>query len=279
MNKNILVIGASSGIGYDLAVQLLNKNHNVYCCARRIEKLQPLAALGARIRKVDVRSEQDITDIVECMIEELGHIDIVYANAGFAIAGPVEETPIEKVHQQFDTNVYGAARVVRAVLPHMRHQQFGRIVFTTSIAGRVSTSMNSWYSASKHALNGMVKGLAQEVKDFNIQVVTVEPGCVQTEFDEIQLSDMKKTNTLDGYKELVNKSHSFLENAYMSGNNTTSTVDTLIKAGFSSAIKLSYQSTLDAKLMFWAQRILGEGHIGKIFAYLIKKRKLNNNHI
>ncbi|QFI38655.1 SDR family NAD(P)-dependent oxidoreductase [Moritella marina ATCC 15381] len=275
MKKNILIIGASSGIGYDLAIKLLQDNHHVYCGARRLHKLDNLAVLGAKIHKVDVCSEKDLTDIVDAMTKEVGHIDIVYANAGFAIAGPVEETCIEKVHQQFDTNVYGAARLARSVLPHMREQGAGRIVFTTSIASRVSTSMNAWYSATKHALNGMVKGLAQEVEGFNIQVVTVEPGCVQTEFDAIQLADMKNTNTLACYKEVVHKSHDFLDNAYRAGSDTSSTVNTLIKAGFSTSPRLCYQSTLDAKLMFWAQRIFGEKLIGKLFVLLIKKTKVN----
>lgn len=279
MKKNILIIGASSGIGYDLAKTLLNQGHNIYCGARREDKLEGLKKAGANVHRVDVRSEDDINHIVSSMIKDLGHIDIVYANAGYPIAGPVEETPIEKVHQQFDTNVYGAARLVRAVLPHMRHQQFGRIVFTTSIAGRVSTSMNSWYSASKHALNGLVKGLSQEVSQFNIQVVTVEPGCVQTELDAIQLSDMKKTNTSPDYNMLVNKSHNFLKNAYLSGSDTSTTVTTLIKAGFSSSPKLCYQSTLDAKLMFWAQRIFGEKLIGSLLIYLIKRTNSAGNHI
>ncbi|WP_237716238.1 SDR family NAD(P)-dependent oxidoreductase [Moritella dasanensis] len=175
MKKNILIIGASSGIGYDLAIQLLKDSHHVYCGARRLHKLDNLAVLGAKIHKVDVCSEKDIIDIVDTMTKEVGHIDIVYANAGFPIAGPVEETSIEKVHQLFDTNVYGAARLARAVLPHMREQGAGRIVFTTSIASRVSTSMNAWYSASKHALNGMVKALAQEVKALIFKLSRLNP--------------------------------------------------------------------------------------------------------
>ncbi|WP_133150137.1 SDR family NAD(P)-dependent oxidoreductase, partial [Vibrio splendidus] len=129
-----------------------------------------LAEKGAKVLAVDVRNESDVQAIFDKIMSEQSGIDIVYANAGYAIAGPVEDTSIEKAKQQLDTNLFGAARVARAALPIMRQQGGGRLIFTTSIAGRVSTSMNSWYSASKHALNGLAKGLAQEVADFNIKI-------------------------------------------------------------------------------------------------------------
>lgn len=269
--KNILVVGASSGIGKELVIQLLELGHTVYCGARRLENMLDLEALGARIIKIDVRDESQVDSAVDMMLKEVGHIDIVYANAGYAIAGPVEETPISKVQQQFDTNVYGAARLARAVLPHMRERNSGRIIFTTSIAGRVSTSMNSWYSATKHALNGMVKGLAQEVAAFNISVSTIEPGAVQTEFDAIQLHDMKTTSSKPEYQQIVAKSHNFLNRAYRSGSTPTSTVKHMIKAGFDKKPRLCYQSTHDAKLMYWVQKIFGEQAMGSLFVKLIEK--------
>lgn len=269
--KNILVIGASSGIGKDLVIKLLNQGHTVYCGARRVDNMLDLKILGATVLKIDVRDEERVNAAVAKMIEEVGHIDIVYSNAGYPIAGPVEETPIEKVHALFDTNVYGAARVARAVLPHMRERNQGRIIFTTSIAARVSTSMNSWYSATKHALNGMAKGLSQEVADFNIQISTIEPGCVQTELDAIQLRDMKETNQLSAYKVIVDKSHQFLHDAYRKGATPESTVNHMLKAGFDTKPKLSYQTTLDAKLMTVVQKVIGEKALGSLFSKLIKR--------
>ncbi len=272
MQKNVLVIGASSGIGYDLVVSLLNTGHNVYCGARRLERLTPLKELGAKVFEVDVRNGQTINHIVNEMHDSLGSIDIVYSNAGYPIAGPIEAESIENVHAQFNTNVYGPARIVQAVLPHMRKQGFGRIVFTTSIAARTSTAMNAWYSASKHALNGMVKSLSQEVREFNIEISMVEPGCVQTELPDIQLNDMlSKSAIISDYQQSTTKAHHFLKNAYDNGSNTVSTVRTLIKAGFSSNPKLIYQSTIDAKLMAWGQKIIGEGKLGKLFSFIINK--------
>ena len=273
-SKNVLVVGASSGIGKELVIQLIDLGHTVYCGARRLEKMVDLEAIGAKIIKVDIRNETDVDAMVATMIEEVGHIDIVYANAGYAIAGPVEETPISKVQQQFDTNVYGAARLARAVLPHMRERNSGRIIFTSSIAGRVSTSMNAWYSSTKHALNGMVKGLAQEVAAFNISVSTIEPGAVQTEFDAIQLSDMKATSSKPEYQEVVAKSHNFLNNAYRSGSSPQSTVRHMIKAGFDRKPRLCYQATHDAKLMYWLQKIFGEQAMGSLFTRLIQRTSL-----
>ncbi|MCW8346371.1 SDR family NAD(P)-dependent oxidoreductase [Vibrio sp. ZSDZ65] len=271
MQKNILVIGASSGIGYDLCDTLVKQGHTVYCGARRLDRLEGLRKQGAHVFKTDVRNEEDLHHIITTMASEQNSIDIVYANAGFAIAGPIEETPIDKVKQQFDTNVYGAARIARQVLPYMRTQGHGRIIFTTSIASRVSTSMNGWYSASKHAVNGMVKALAQEVAGFNIHVMTVEPGCVKTELDAAQLADMKATTSLPVYADIVDKSHGFLKRGYDSGSNCDSTVKAMLTAGFSKKPKLSYQSTLDSKLMFWVQKIIGEQRIGQIVLKLIMR--------
>ena len=271
MQKRILVLGASSGIGFELVEKLLTQNHIVYCAARRIDRLQPLAEKGAKVFAVDVRNESDVQAIFDKIMSEQSGIDIVYANAGYAIAGPVEDTSIEKAKQQLDTNLFGAARVARAALPIMRQQGGGRLIFTTSIAGRVSTSMNSWYSASKHALNGLAKGLAQEVADFNIKIITIEPGCVQTEFDVIQLGDMLDSNSLSEYESLVKKSHRFLDKAYRNGSTPTSTVNTMIKAGMATNPKLSYRSTWDARLMWWAQSVIGERAMGRIFLKLIHR--------
>ncbi|MGF1777002.1 SDR family oxidoreductase [Vibrio nomapromontoriensis] len=272
MQKNILVIGASSGIGYDLCDTLLKQGHTVYCGARRLDRLEGLRKQGAYVFQTDVCNEEDLHHIVETMAAQQSSIDIVYANAGFAIAGPIEETPIDKVKQQFDTNVYGPARIARKVLPYMRKQGHGRIIITTSIASRVSTSMNGWYSASKHAVNGMAKALAQEVAGFNVQIVIVEPGCVKTELDAVQLADMKATTSLPVYADIVDKSYGFLKRGYESGSNSDSTVKTMLAAGFSNKPKLSYQSTLDSKLMFWVQKIIGEQRLGQIILKLIMRQ-------
>ena len=271
MKKNILIIGASSGIGFDLTKALLKEGHTVYCCARRENRLAELEARGAHTYRVDVRLESNVQNIVNQMVSRENHIDIVYFNAGYAISGAVEETNIEKVTQQFDTNVFGAARVLRSVLPILREQRFGRIVFTTSIAARVSTGMNAWYSASKHAVNGMVKALAQEVQQFNIDVITVEPGCVNTELPEIQLTDMLNTNQLEDYKLSTQRSHDFLEKAYSNGSDSSSTIKALIKAGFSTNPKFHYRTTFDSKLMFWLQKLIGEKRTGQIFNHLVSR--------
>ncbi|WP_112477939.1 SDR family NAD(P)-dependent oxidoreductase [Vibrio variabilis] len=272
MGKNILVFGASSGIGYDLALSLITAGHNVYCGARRLGKLQQLQALGAKVFKVDVRDRESIDIMVDSMIEHHGSIDIVYSNAGYPIAGPVEVESIENAQSQLDTNLLGPARIAKAVLPYMRKQRRGRIVFTTSIAARTASSMNGWYTASKHALSGMAKTLAQEVEEFNIKIVLVEPGCVQTELPDIQLNDMlSKADVIEDYRVPVEKAHRFLKKAYDSGSNTDSTVKALLSAGFREKPKLIYQSTVDAKFMAWTQKIKGESSFGRFVSFVIRK--------
>jgi NAD(P)-dependent dehydrogenase (short-subunit alcohol dehydrogenase family) len=133
---------------------------------------------------MDVDSDTSVTSGFETLLGQHGRIDAVVACAGWGLAGAAEQTPITDARDQMETNFFGAVRVVQEALPVMRRQQRGRIILISSIGGIIGIPFQSFYSASKFALEGYGESLAYEVAPFGIQVTLVEPGNVRTHFTE-----------------------------------------------------------------------------------------------
>lgn len=183
MEKKVIVItGASSGIGFDSAKELLAQGHMVYGAARRTELMEPIVRAGGKALFMDVTEQETVDQAIKTVIKEQGRIDTLFLNAGYALQGPVELVEIEDAKAQYDTNVFGTARVLKAALPHMRKIKKGHIIVTSSAAGSVTMPGMAWYPSTKHALDALIGGLRMEMKDFGIHVSIVEPGYVNTEF-------------------------------------------------------------------------------------------------
>jgi NAD(P)-dependent dehydrogenase (short-subunit alcohol dehydrogenase family) len=133
---------------------------------------------------VAARFELDVTDetSIATVIGSCGHLDALVNNAGLGLRGPIESVPLPDVRNLFETNVFGAARMIQAVVPHMRGAGQGVIVNVTSVAGRVASPLSGYYSASKFALEAISEALHLEVGHFGIRVVMIEPGFIATEF-------------------------------------------------------------------------------------------------
>lgn len=182
MSKVILITGCSTGIGRDLAVRLNQLGYCVIATARKLEAIEDLDV--ALKLQLDVTESKSIRDAVDRSIGQFGRIDVLVNNAGYAVQGAVEEVPVEQVQEMFDVNLYGAQRMIQAVLPYMRTQRSGHIINISSIAGKLSSPANGMYSATKFALDAMSDALRLEVEGFGIQVVTIAPGAIKTHFDE-----------------------------------------------------------------------------------------------
>ncbi len=178
--KVYLITGASSGIGHAGALALLERGHAVYGAARRVELMDDLVAAGGRALYMDVTDESSVKDGVAQVIREQGRIDGLLANAGYLHMGMIENVSIEAGQHQFDVNVFGVARAVKAVLPQMRAQGSGTIGITTSALGKFSAPGMAWYPASKHALEAFSDALRMEVKRFGIKVAIIEPAFIPT---------------------------------------------------------------------------------------------------
>lgn len=179
-----LVTGCSSGIGRATVRRFLAGDWTVWATARNPGDVDDLARLGSRTAALDVTDEEQVTTVVDTVLERDGRIDCLVNNAGFGQAGAVEEVPVDRLRAQFDVNAFGPIRLAQAVLPHMRTAGGGTIVNVSSLLGRVSYPMRGAYAGSKHALEAMSDVLRAEVTGFDVDVVLVEPGSVRTGFDD-----------------------------------------------------------------------------------------------
>lgn len=212
--KVILITGASSGIGKATALQLVKEGHIIYGAARRVEKMQDIVEAGGYVLKMDVTDTAQIKSGIEQIIKEQNRIDVLINNAGYGLYGAVEDISIEAAQRQFDVNIFGLARVTKEVIPHMRNQQSGKIINVSSMGGKVYTPLGAWYHATKHALEGWSDCLRLELKQFNIDVVIVEPGAIATEFGEVLYQPMLDNSGEGHYRELAHSMAQATKNSY-----------------------------------------------------------------
>jgi NAD(P)-dependent dehydrogenase (short-subunit alcohol dehydrogenase family) len=217
-SKVVLVTGASSGIGKAIAKQLINDGLIVYVAARRVKKMRDLEELGAIALKMDITQEQDIKRVVEQIEREHDGVDILVNNAGYAIYGAMEDTTMEDARKQFEVNLFGLASLTKAVLPTMRAKKFGKIINISSIGGKIYSLLGSWYHATKHALEGWSDCLRLELASFNIDVIIIEPGAIQTEFGEVLLVPMMKRSGNSAYSPMAEKMKQTTKRAFEQGN-------------------------------------------------------------
>ena len=182
VQKTVLITGCSSGIGRAAAHAFNDEGWTVYATARNPADIETLGEAGCELATLDVTDQSDVDRVVDRILDEEGAIDALVNNAGYGQFGPIEDVSTEKVHEQFDVNVYGPHRLVKAVLPSMRRERDGTIVNVSSVAGRVTFPGGGVYSGSKFAVEAMSDALRNEVAEFGIDVVVVEPGPVKTNF-------------------------------------------------------------------------------------------------
>ena len=210
MNKKTwLITGVSSGFGYELTKQLLEKGDVVIGTVRNQNKI------GGFLEKypetfhdviLDVTNVPQIHQVVESSFEKYGHIDVVVSNAGYGLFGAAEELSDKEVDQIIATNLTGSIQLIRSSLPHLRSQGGGRIIQISSYGGQVAFPGNSLYHATKFGIEGFCEAVAQEVKPFNIGVTLVEPGGARTEF---RYGSAKVASLMPEYDDTP--AHSFLK--------------------------------------------------------------------
>ncbi len=182
-NKTALITGCSSGIGRATAEYFLDEDWTVYATTRNEEDIADLADRGCRTDTLDVTNDDDVARVVDRIDDEQGELDCLVNNAGYGLYGPLEDVPVETLHQQFDVNVYGPHRLTRAALPLLREAE-GTVCNISSVQGRLSMPGAGAYSGSKFALEAMSDALRAEVDAFDIDVVLVQPGPVNTGFQQ-----------------------------------------------------------------------------------------------
>lgn len=177
--KVVLITGASSGIGRAMVGRLAARGYRVFGTSR-----QPVGpeVEGVPLLPLDVRDAASVAACLATVLARAGRVDVLVNNAGYGLAGAVEEVTPADLQAQLETNLIGVARVTRAVLPVMRAQGGGRIVAVSSMAGQIGLPFFGAYAASKFALEGYMEALRHEVRPFNIQVALIVPGRIRTDF-------------------------------------------------------------------------------------------------
>ena len=200
--KVILVTGASSGIGYDAAQTLAQQGHRVYAAARRVERMESLKTVGVQVISMDVTDEASMQKGVESVIQAEGRIDVLINNAGYGYFGAIENVPMEEARKQLEVNVFGLARLTQLVLPYMRKQRSGRIINTSSIAGKMVFYMGGWYNVTKYSVEALSDALRMEMKPFGIDVVMIEPGAIKTDWGVIAARHLMESSVGTAYEQI-----------------------------------------------------------------------------
>ena len=183
-SKAVLITGCSTGIGRATAERLAGNGHTVYATARRTESIADLEAKGCKTLALDVCDEASMQAAVDQVVAAEGAVGALVNNAGYSQSGALETLDMADVRRQFETNVFGLLRMCQLALPGMREQGWGRIINISSMGANLVFPGGGAYHATKFAVNALSDALRFEVKGFGVDVVTIEPGLITTEFGE-----------------------------------------------------------------------------------------------
>ena len=206
---NILITGTTSGIGQIIAEKLHQNGFGVVGTSRNPDRVADKPSYP--LLTLDVTSEESIRRCVEELANREIAVDVLINNAGIVVCGSVEETSEALAREQLETNFWGAVRLTQSILPQMRKNRRGKIIFITSLAGLVGVPYQGFYASSKHALEGFAKSLRQEVKELGISVSAVEPGFFKTNIHHaFQYADRtiddyahSRTNAVDTFRRSI----------------------------------------------------------------------------
>ncbi|WP_405494777.1 SDR family oxidoreductase [Nocardia sp. NBC_00511] len=183
MTQTILITGTSSGLGRATAQLFQARGWNVVATMRDPDAERELTDLdNVLVTRLDVQDTASIDAAVEAALTRFGRIDALVNNAGYGAYGPLEATPLEKIHRQFDVNVFGLLATTKAVLPHFRAAGSGTIVNISSMGGRITFPLGTLYHGTKFAVEGLSESLHYELAAIGVRVKIVEPGGIRTDF-------------------------------------------------------------------------------------------------
>ena len=190
ISKAVLITGCSTGIGRATAERLAASGWTVYATARKLDAVRDLASRGCKILPLDVCDDASMRAAVDTVAHAEGAVGVLINNAGYGQEGAFEETPMDKVRQQFETNVFGLTRLTQLVLPGMRRQRWGKIVNLSSMGGKVTLPGGAFYHATKHAVEALSDALRFEVQPWGIDVIVIEPGPIKTRFGDTAIDSI-----------------------------------------------------------------------------------------
>lgn len=287
--KNVLITGATDGLGKAAAVLLAQHGYRVYAAGRSAEKRRHLDEL-ARQQKLsletldmDVCDDASVQEGVAAVISKAGSVDVLVNNAGIIYVTTVEDTRMEDWRRQFETNFFGVVRVTQAVLPHMRTRRSGRILMMSSVSGIITPPTHGPYSSTKHAMEGLSNALRLEMYPFGVEVILIEPGYIMTNLQNTAAELMEnyaEKITAGPYARIYSGAFAGSTSARKKSKTTAEDcARVMLKAIEASSPKARYGVTPLAALAKWAKRLLPDNAIDSIIRrkYGIVRDRANGN--
>lgn len=205
--KTVFITGCSSGIGYTTAVELKKSGHRVICSARKAKDVNRLQDEGFECLRLDLADSVSIQQAVQALDALTdGHIDVLFNNGAFGQPGAVEDLSREALRNQFETNFFGTHELTNLLIPYMRRQGRGYIIYNSSVLGFVAMKYRGAYNASKFALEGLADTLRLELRGSGIHIVLIEPGPIESLF---------RSNAFAMYRQYIDPSQSYHKHTYL----------------------------------------------------------------
>jgi NAD(P)-dependent dehydrogenase (short-subunit alcohol dehydrogenase family) len=276
--KVAIITGSSSGIGFETSLILVRNGFHTYAAVRNLDKSQPLIdmakkdGLSIQAIELDVSNDKSVKDAINRVLSENKRIDVVVNNAGYALVGSFEDLSMDEIKSQFETNFFGAIRVIQAILPSMRNQRNGRIVNVSSMGGRMAIPLDSAYHGTKFALEGLSESLQYEVEQFGIKIIIIEPGAIKSNFFNNLKMASKAQRPDSPYTQMMQKLNAgfsfILENAA----HPVEVAKVILAAVTSEDPQLRYTVGDDAAMILQAKRTMSDTE----FRNLMKKQFLSD---
>ncbi len=269
--KVAIITGASSGIGLECALMLLDQGYKVYALSRHATLCVALNHALCESIDIDVSDSNALKEVFLNISAKEDHCDVLINSAGYGVFGSVEDTPIEEVKKQFSVNFFALCEVVQFCLPLLKNKPHSKIFNLSSIAGRVSMLFLGHYSASKHALEAYSDALRLELKPFNVQVCLIEPGPVKSNWEKTAFENDEQKDSV--YALDLEKTKNFYSGVYQNALNAKEVAQKIVFLSMSQKIKARYLIGLKTQLLLALYRILPSSWYDSLFRLIVLKRK------
>jgi len=274
--KVAIVTGSSSGIGYETALVLARNGFRTYATMRNLEKAKAISdiskseKLSLHTIKLDVTDEKSVNEAIKTIKSDAGRIDVLVNNAGYGLAGSLEDLLMNEIKAQYETNVFGLIRVTQAVLPIMREQKSGIIVNISSIGGKMAIPLQSPYHGTKFAVEGLSESIAYELEPFGIKIVIIEPGAIKTNFDTGMVVAQKNQNPSSPYYKSMQKLQSSINSVFKNGTPPAKVAEVILNAITTPNPNLRYTVGEDAALLAQKRKELPDSEFQKLVLEFFK---------
>jgi len=275
-HKNILITGCSTGIGLSAATLLHQRGYQVIATARTVVDIEKLKQIGLHAIYLDLTNTESIQAAVKIVAKQFNNkIDALFNNAAYGQPGAVEDLSREVLREQFETNLFGTHELTNLIIPYMRQQGYGRIIYNSSVLGFVAMAYRGAYNSSKYALEGLADTLRLELHKTGIHISLIEPGPILSNF---------RANAFDKFQQNINKENSPHKETYLAMERRLSkkgaavpftlpaeaVVKKLIHALESQRPKVRYYVTFPTYLFAVLKRIFPQSWLDKILLMATK---------